>query len=170
MKKLTEKEMHQSQRGYFAGHLYNKMIENEDIFVLTGDLGWAMWDKIRDDFPNRFYNLGASEQSLLDIAVGLAYDGKIPVCYSISTFLTYRPFETIRTYIDHEKLNVKLIASGRDKDYKHDGISHDATDVGEILKPLKNIRTLWPHDKNQMKGLVHQIISEDYPFFVSLRR
>ena len=63
--KLKPEDYHQSMRGYFAGELYNQMINNPNIIVLTGDLGYGLFDRIRDTFTNRFYNVGASEQLLI---------------------------------------------------------------------------------------------------------
>ena len=157
-------------RKTFAQELYKQMRDNDKIVLLTGDLGFGMWDMIRDDFPNRFYNVGASEQSLLDISVGLALNGKIPFAYSITPFLLYRGFETIRTYINHERLNVKLIGSGRDDDYKHDGFSHDASDIKPFLDQLPNIKTYYPINNEVIPNLVDAILKEDKPCFVSLRR
>lgn len=157
-------------RKEFAKELYKKMQENKNIWLLTGDLGFGVWDKIRDDFPNRFINCGAAEQSLLDISVGLALEGKIPFAYSITTFLLYRGFETIRTYIDHENINVKLIGSGVRDSYKHDGFSHDATDIKQFLDPLKNIKQYFPINNEVIPDLVHALVNIDRPSFVSLRK
>ncbi len=104
-------------RKYFSELLYNEMAVNPDIVLLTGDLGYGLWNKIRLDFKSRFYNVGSSEQLMLGMASGMAMEGKIPIVYSITPFLLYRPFEFIRNYVDHEKLPVKLVGGGRDKDY-----------------------------------------------------
>jgi transketolase len=157
-------------RGYFAFELYKQMKLNPKIWLLTGDLGYAMFDYIREDFPDRFINCGAAEQAMMDIACGLAIEGKIPFVYSITTFLLYRPFETIRTYINHEKLNVKLIASGRDKDYTHDGISHWSEDAKNILTCLPNVRPYWPEDKSEVPEIMQKVLTSNLPDFISLRR
>lgn len=99
-------------RKQFSQRLHEEMSINKDIFVLTGDLGYGLWDRIKIDYPNRFYNVGSSEQLMIGMASGLAMDGKIPVVYSITPFLLYRPFEFIRNYVNHEKLPVKLIGGG----------------------------------------------------------
>ena len=61
---------------------------------------------------------------MVGMGIGMAMEGKIPICYSMTPFVLYRPFELIRTYIDHENITVKLIGAGRDKDYDWLGFSH----------------------------------------------
>lgn len=169
MTPIESKDFHNSQRGWFAGSLYNEMISNQDIIVLTGDLGYGQFDKIRSDFPDRFINTGAAEQSLLDIACGIALEGKIPVVYTITPFLL-RGFETIRTYIDHEKIPVHIVGGGRDKDYGHDGFSHDASDITAFLDPLKNIQQYFPQEKEEIPAMMKEILASNKPTFISVKR
>jgi len=157
-------------RRSFALEIQKQMILDTRIVVLTGDLGYKMWDDIRVDYPNRFINCGASEQAMLDMAVGLAQSGKIPFVYSITPFLLYRPFETLRTYINQENVNVKLVGSGRDKDYAHDGFSHDASDAKQILDTLPHILQLWPQSKEEIPALVKFMVQHEGPQFISLSR
>lgn len=159
---------HQSQRGFFAWELYERMKTNEAIYLLVGDLGYKMFDRHFQDFPDRCINCGASEQAMLGLAVGLAQAGKIPFVYTITSFFL-RAAETISLYLDHEQANVKLIGSGRDQDYLHDGYSHDATRVQEYFKAL-HITSLYPKDKEEIPTLVSQMIWNNEPTFLSLRR
>lgn len=161
---------HESMRGYFSWHLYDAMKKDENIWLITGDLGFGMFDAIRDDFGDRFINVGAAEQTMMGVAVGLALEGKIPVVYSITPFLIYRAFETIRNYVDYENLPVKLIGSGRDRDYSHDGISHWADDTSYVIGTFKNLVEYWPDSKNEMQWVVGQITGNNSPTFVSLKR
>src|SRR3990167_6033213 len=131
-------------RKVFANALYKQMVKNKNIFFITGDLGYGIFDNIMKDFPDRAYNTGAAEQAAVDICIGLALEGKIPIWYSITTFALYRPFESLRTYINKEKIKVLLVGSGRDYDYKHDGWSHDASDAKYFLDGLPNIHQHWP--------------------------
>src|SRR5260221_5103862 len=98
---------------------------------------------------------------MVGIACGLALEGKIPFVYSITPFLLYRPFELLRTYVDHEHIPIKLIGSGRDTDYKHDGYSHDATDVLTIINTLPNIVQYWPEDKETVADNVEMMVKND---------
>ena len=104
-------------RKEFASFLHGEMSCNEKIILLTGDLGYGLWDKIKIDYPDRFYNVMSSEQLMVGAATGLAMEGFIPLVYSITPFVLYRPFELLRNYLDHEQIPVKLIGGGRNKDY-----------------------------------------------------
>lgn len=170
MKNIPQNEWHQSQRGFFAGSLYNEMGKNHNIWLITTDLGYGMLDKIQNDYPDRFLNTGAAEQSAMGIAVGLALSGQIPIVYSITPFLLYRPFETIRNYLDYEKIPVKLVGSGRDRDYKIDGISHWATEDKKVMYIFKNIESGWPENSKVIPGLVKKMIKSNKPWYLNLTR
>lgn len=157
-------------RAIFAQEVHKQMAKNKKIFVLVNDLGYKMWDKIKKDYPKRFINAGAAEQSLIGIAVGLAISGKIPIVYSITTFLLYRPFETIRNYINHEKIPVKLVGSGRNKDYINDGFSHWAEEDKKVMKIFGNIISKWPKTLEEIPKLVSEMIESKDPWYINLRK
>lgn len=157
-------------RRRFADAIHKQMQSNKDIWVISGDLGYKMWDQIRLDFPERFINVGAAEQAMMGVAVGLALERKIPVVYSITTFLLYRPFETIRNYINYEKIPVKLLGAGRDKDYSHDGISHWSEEDQEVMKIFGDIKSFWPQEEDNIEELVDKMIKDKDPWYVNLRR
>ena len=165
-----KQNMHPSMRGWFAHYIYKQMKKNKDIWLITGDLGYKMWDQIRIDFPDRFINTGAAEQAMMGIAIGLALEGKIPFVYSITTFLLYRPFETIRNYINYERIPVRLVGSGRDKNYLHDGISHWPLEDKQVLRIFKNIEAKWPAHSKEIPSLVSKMINTDKPWYVNLKR
>jgi len=157
-------------RRLFADELKKQMVYDADIIVITFDLGYKLWDQIRDEYPTRFYNVGAAESAGMDIAMGLALSGKKPFVYSITNFLLYRPFETLRTYINYEKIPVRLVASGRDEDYEIDGISHHSKDAKQILDCLPNIIQYWPDGKKGIPNLVKKMVEINSPQFISLRK
>ncbi len=157
-------------RAIFAEETYKSMSKNDKIWVLVNDLGYKMWDKVKEDFPDRFINVGAAEQALIGVGVGLALNGKIPIIYSITSCLLYRPVETIRNYVNHEKIPLKLIGAGRDKDYLHDGIAHWSEEDKEVMKIFKNIEAKWPKTVEEIPSLVTDMIKSDKPWYINLRR
>lgn len=167
---MRKNPINPKMRAIFAREIYLRMKTNDKIWVLVNDLGYKMWDKVRSNFPGRFVNVGAAEQALVGIAVGLSLKGKIPIVYSISTFLLYRPFETIRNYINHEKIPVKLIGGGRGRDYSSDGISHWIEEDREVMNIFKNIHSVWPETIDEIPALVSKMIKSNKPWYVNLRR
>lgn len=164
-------KQHDSMRGYFAYKLYQLMEKDESIYLLMGDLGYGAFDALREKYPDRCINCGASEQMMVGVAVGLALEGMIPVVYSITNFLLYRPYETIRNYIDYEKIPVKLVAAGRDKDYSHDGISHWSEDARDVLNNFKNIKQYFPEEKTDIDlEYMTEFLYNNKASFISLRR
>ena len=144
------------------------MGENDNIYFLTADLGWGIFDRHRKDFPKRALSTGAAEQAMLDIAVGLALSGKTPICYTITPFYL-RAFETIRTYLLHEQHHVLLVGSGRYNDYGRDGYSHDASDTFGIFERIR-LPMLIPDRKEQIPELLRNWLNGTAPAFMSLRR
>lgn len=157
-------------RHEFAALIYQEMLKNQDVWVITGDLGYGMWDNIKADFPERFVNTGAAEQAMMGMAVGLAMAGKIPLVYSITPFLLYRPFETIRNYIHQEKIPVKLIGSGRNRDYENEGFSHWAEEDTAVMKIFSNIQSYWPSDLIELKKVTKKMLETRQPFYVNLKK
>ncbi len=162
--------VHDSIRGAFAFELFKAMAADDRIWLILPDLGFGMFDLHLEHFPDRVKQIGASEQCAVGVAVGLALSGKIPIVYSITTFLIYRPFEWIRNYLNHEQIPVLLVGSGRDKDYVHDGITHQPLELYDVLSLWPNIRTYWPVNNQFAGDMLKWMISGNKPAFMCLRR
>jgi len=150
--------------------LAQEMTTQSDVIVLTADLGFGILDPIKNAFQDRFYNVGAAEQLMIGAAVGLAEQGKIPVCYSMSSFILYRPFEFLRNYVNTENIPVKLIGSGRDKDYSHDGMSHWAHDDEQVLSCLPNIKIYKPKSIAELEDSFNEFLHSKEPAYLNLTR
>jgi len=157
-------------RKLFAQLLFEEMSKNEDIYLITGDLGYGLWDQIRDTFPNRFYNVGSSEMAMMGMGVGLAMEGKIPYVYSITPFAIYRPFEMIRNYLDHEKIPVNIIGGGRNRDYGYLGFSHWSEDDTTFMPRFRSVRSFWPHTEEELKEAVELTTTRQSATYINLKR
>ena len=157
-------------RKIFASLLYKQMEINKDIYLITGDLGYGLWDKIKEDFPDRFYNVGSSEMVMMGIGIGLAIEGKIPFVYSITPFAIYRPFEMIRNYLNHENIPVNIIGGGRDKEYGYLGFSHWAEDDKKIMNTFDNLRIVHPHNEEELFNDFNLLIKNPKPSYLNLKK
>ena len=154
----------------FANLLHTEMFTNPDIYLITGDLGYGLWDKVKDDYPDRFFNVGSSEMAMMGMAIGLAMDGKIPYVYSITPFAIYRPFEMIRNYLDHENTPVNIIGGGRDKDYGYLGFSHWSHDDKRIMSVFDNVKSFYPEDTVDLNTAMSYSLSKKHPTYINLKR
>ena len=150
--------------------LEKEMQSNKNIFLLTADLGFGILDTIKDNHTDRYYNVGAAEQLMIGAGIGLAESGMIPVCYSMSSFILYRPFEFLRNYVNEERVPVKLIGSGRDKDYSHDGFSHWAHDDEQVLSALPNIEIYKPKSIEELELRFKTFLYSNKPAYLNLTR
>ena len=157
-------------RRAFHPILLEHMRKDPRIRVTTADLGYKFFDAIAAEFPERFKNCGASEQLLLGIGIGLSYNGIIPICYSISSFLLKRPFEWIDNYLNHENAPVKLLGGGRGKDYSHDGYSHDCSSDLDILKLFPNIQVFVPQNEKELVEMTEEWLFNGKPSYLNLSR
>lgn len=157
-------------RRTFANLLNAEMTNNNKIRLVTADLGYGVLDQVRKDQSDRFYNVGAAEQLMIGVGVGMATEGLIPVCYSMSSFVLYRPFEMLRNYVNYENVPVKLVGSGRDKDYEHDGVSHWAHDDEQVLAALPNIVVYKPENINELTQIWSEFINSNKPAYLNLKR
>lgn len=157
-------------RKLFVDLLAEEMKNNNKLFLLTADLGFGLFDNIRKNYNDRFYNMGSSEQLMVGAAVGLAQSGYIPICYSITPFLIARPYELLRNYLNHENTPVKLVGSGRNKDYSHDGFTHWAYDDSSMLSAFLNIQMFIPAVEQELQEDFNEFLYNDQPAYLNLKR
>jgi transketolase len=157
----------------FADYLLGEMARpytGEKFILVTADMGYGLWDKVREKYPKQFYNVGSAEQLMLGVAAGLAMDGYTPICYSITPFLLYRPFEFIRNFMNHEQLNIKLVGGGRDKDYGYLGFTHWGDEDMDIMRQLPNIRSFKPKDMDMLGRTLNTFLYEEGPCYLNLTK
>ena len=55
-------------------------------------------------------------------------------------------------------------------DYKHDGYSHEANDIHQVMNLFKNIVQIYPAEKENIESYLQQILNDNKPTFLGLRR
>ena len=80
-------------RNAFYDEMYNISLKNKKLIFLTGDISAHSLPKFQKKFPDRFYNLGITEQSMVTIASGLAMNNKKVFMFSMIPFLTMRCYK-----------------------------------------------------------------------------
>ena len=99
-------------RKAFVQTLMDLAAADKRILLLTGDLGYMVFEPFRERFPDRFLNAGVAEQNMVGLATGLAEAGYLPYVYSIATFAALRPFEFIRNGPVLHRRPVRVVGMG----------------------------------------------------------
>jgi transketolase len=117
---------------------------NPRIMLITGDLGFAVFDEYRRRFPSQFINAGVAEQNMTLVATGMALEGHIVFTYSIGNFPTLRCLEMIRNDAAYHGANVKIVSIGGGFSYGPLGISHHATEDLSVMRSLPDVTCVSP--------------------------
>ena len=156
-------------RKLFA-HLLSEVADTDPrTILLTADLGYGVLDEFVDRHPDKFYNVGVAEQAMIGAATGLAKEGFIPYAYSIGTFAAFRPFEFIRNGPIQHNLPVRIVGTGRDREYGHAGFSHWPENDVEVLLTMG----LWcyvPKDDDALRRNFPIYHNSPHPLYLSLSR
>lgn len=130
----------------FVKTLYSLAKKNRNITLITGDLGFSIFEEFIEMFPEQYLNAGVAEQNMTGIAAGMAIEGKIPFIYSIVPFITMRNFEQIRNDICYQGLNVKIVGVGCGFSYGVYGYTHNGLEDIGILRTIPGITIFSPGD------------------------
>jgi transketolase len=112
--------------------------------LITGDLGFGVFDDYRRRFPGQFINAGVAEQNMTLVATGMALEGHVVLTYSIGNFPTLRCLEMIRNDAAYHGANVKVVSIGGGFSYGPLGISHHATEDLAIMRSLPGVSVFSP--------------------------
>ena len=140
--------------------------KDKKIILIVGDIGYGIFDQFRKEHPNRFFNLGICEQSIIGVAAGAALQGLKPWVYTITPFLIERPFEQIKLDIDQQKANVNLVGFA---DYPSLGPTHAELNGKKLMQLMKNIKSFYPKNGSETEVIIkktHKIVG---PTFLSLK-
>ena len=143
---------------------------HKDIYLLTADLGFKLFDSFRTQFPERFFDIGVAESNMIGIASGLSLCGKNVYCYSIIPFLTMRAFEQIRIDIAYQNLNVKLIGVGCGFTYGLEGFTHFGLEDISLMRSLPNMNIVVPADPLESQCLAKITSEHEGPLYIRLGR
>ncbi len=145
--------------------------KNENIVVLDADLSGATKTSIfAKKFPNRFFDMGISEQDMMSTAAGLATFGKIPFASSFAMFACGRAYDQIRNSIAYPELNVKICASHAGVTVGEDGATHQMIEDLELMRGIPNMRVMCTSDDAETKWAVEEISKMDGPVYLRLCR
>lgn len=141
--------------------------KNENIVVLDADLAGATKSGIfAKEFPDRFFDMGISEQDMIATAAGFATCGKIPFACSFAVFSTGRAYDQVRNSVCYPKLNVKICGSHAGITVGEDGGTHQMLEDINLMRGLPNMTVFSPSDDIQTKWVVEEMVKLKGPAYI----
>lgn len=158
-------------RAAYGHALKTEVYKNPNVVVLEADLGNATKSNaFKEVAPERYFNMGISEQDLIGTAAGFAAAGKISLASTFAVFATGRAFEQVRNSVCYPKLNVKICATHAGLTVGADGGSHQAIEDISLMRTLPNMTVINPADAKEAEAAVLAAIDYQGPVYIRLGR
>jgi transketolase len=170
-KKAGLKPYPQPLRNVFGDALLNVARENEKVVVLDGDLGNSTkTEYVRQEFPERFFNIGIAESNLVGIGAGMAACGLVPWITSFSSFLLCNAYDQIRLAVAMSNINAKVLGSHGGITLGKDGPTQMGIEDLALMGGLPTFTILVPSDPASMHAAVKAATDFEGPVFLRSSR
>lgn len=144
---------------------------NPNVVALAADLTESTQaHKFAEKFPERFFQIGISEQNMASIAAGLAESGKIAFISSYATFSPGKNWETIRTTAVYNQANVKIAGHHSGVMTGPDGATHQATEDIAITRCWPKMHVYVPCDSIEARKATIASVTIDTPVYLRYTR
>lgn len=159
-----------AMRDVFFDRVYKLAKENRDIVILSADFTAPALDRFRLDLSSQYVFMGISEQNMMLVAAGLALEGKRPICYAISPFLTLRCFEQTKLYASGMTLPIVLAGVGAGVAYNDSGYTHHSLEDIAVMRSLPGMKIYQPCDNEDIRKMTDLLMQTDGPAYLRLDR
>jgi 1-deoxy-D-xylulose-5-phosphate synthase len=146
----------------FADALVDEAKRDETVIGITAAMaGGTGLNKLAEECPEQYYDVGIAEQDAVLFASGLAIQGAKPVCAIYSTFLQ-RAFDQIVHDVCLQKLDV-VFAMDRAGLVGDDGPTHHGAFDVSYLRCLPNIVVMAPRDEAMLVHMLRTSLEHEGP-------
>ena len=145
--------------------------QDDKVVVLEADLGKSTMSCLfKQKFPDRYFEMGISEQNMTSFAAGLATTGKTAFTNSFAVFSAGRAYDQIRQGICTANLNVKIVGSSAGLSDFGDGATHQSVEDLAIMRAIPNMTVLVPMDSAETKKMVFAAAAHQGPVYIRICR
>ena len=170
MKEFINQGNNDTRSGFGAG-LLELGKSNHNIVALCADLtGSLKMNEFKNQFPERFFQIGIAEANMMGIAAGMTIGGKIPFTGTFANFSTGRVYDQIRQSIAYSNKNVKICASHAGVTLGEDGATHQILEDIGLMKMLPGMTVINTCDYNQTKAATIAIAEYKGPVYLRFGR
>ncbi len=160
-----------SMRNAYGEALVTLGGEQADIVVLSADVQTSDFSYMFEEaFPERFFNVGIAEPALVDVAVGLANAGLVPIANTFAFLFATRALEMVRTHLCYGGANVKLAGAYAGLSDSFDGPTHQTVSDLAIFRSLPNMTIVVPADAAAVTKLLPKVVAWNGPVYLRMCR
>lgn len=141
---------------------------DERIVVLLGDVSVYLFRDFQEKYPERFYNIGICENTMISIGAGLSSQGYYPFVHTIAPFITERSFEQIKLDMCYNRYGGNIVSCGASFDYAWDGATHHAYTDLAILRLLPDMEVMQPGSDKEADVLIRSQYNNGRPSYFRL--
>jgi 1-deoxy-D-xylulose-5-phosphate synthase len=146
----------------FAGAMVAEARRDSRVIGITAAMaGGTGLQKLADERPEQYYDVGIAEQNAVLLASGLALQGAKPVCAIYSTFLQ-RAYDQIIHDVCLQGLDVAF-AMDRAGLVGDDGPTHHGAFDVSYFRPIPNVVLMAPRDEAMLVHMLRTAIAHDGP-------
>jgi len=132
-----------------------ELAEHDDrITIVLGDVSVYLLNEFQLLYPDRFYNMGICENTLISVAAGLSSQGLVPFVHTIAPFITERSYEQIKLDMCYNRFGGNIVSCGASFDYAWDGATHHTYTDLAILRLLPWCEVLQPGSRKELDTLI----------------
>mgnify|MGYP003085507689 FL=1 len=141
--------------------------QHDDVFVLDADCAKSNYtNRFRDEFPDRFFNMGIAECDIAGTAAGMAALGKVPFANAYANFLTGRGYDQVRISVAYSGRNVKIVGHNAGTSAAQEGATHlPLEDIG-LMRAIPDMTVIVPADSCEMEKAVRAAYEYDGPVYL----
>lgn len=143
-------------RKQFVLSVEKTLAENPKTVLMLGDISVFAFRNSFKKYPNRVYNIGILEQSMISLSAGLASLGFIPIVHTIAPFLVERAYEQLKIDFGYQELAGKFITIGASYDYPALGPTHECPADINLLSNIPNMQIIVPGTAKEFAQLFQQ--------------
>ena len=147
----------------------SELVKNDDkSVVIVGDISHFLLRDTEKIDPNRFYNIGICEQTMVSMASGMSIEGMRPIVHTIAPFLVERAYEQIKNDLGYQNLDVTIVTVGGTYDYSDLGCTHHCYGDIALMRLIPNMQVYEPGTPNEFKQLFSQTWNNGNPKYFRL--
>ena len=136
--------------------------------VMVGDISHFLLRETEQIAPDRFYNIGICEQSMIGMASGMAIEGLRPIVHTIAPFLVERAHEQIKVDLGYQHTEVTIVTVGGTYDYSDLGCTHHCYNDIALMKSIPNMEVYEPGTPKEFRELFTQTWGNGNPKYFRL--